>query len=106
MATETIKVENGTLIVERSGLYTPTLEVSLSDIDSVSFERGGEGENQSDGTLTLFTKDGDYFPIRVADDEAGEALKLIYDSKDKPVTKSSKVTKTVDGEQVSKPSEQ
>lgn len=106
MATETVKVKDGKLVVERTGLFTPTLEVSLSDVDSVAFERGGEGEGQSDGTLTLFTKNGDYFPIRVADNEAGKVLKLIYDAEDKPVTKSSKVTRTEDGEQVSKPSEQ
>ncbi len=106
MATETVKVEDGKLVVERFGPGKSNLEVSLSDVDSVSFERGGEGEGQSDGTLTLFTKDGDYFPIRVADDEAGKVLKLINNSEDKPTAKSSKVTKTSDGEQVSKPSEQ
>lgn len=89
MATESIKVENGTLIVKRSGVFTPDLEVSLSDVDSVSFERGGEGDGQSDGTLTVFTKDGSYHPIRVADNEVGKYLKMIADS-DKPAPKPAK----------------
>lgn len=85
MASETIKVENGNIVVERTGINKSNLEVSVSDVESVSFERGGEGNGQSNGTLTLFTKDGE-FPIRVADHEAGKYLKLIYDAQ-KPAAK-------------------
>jgi hypothetical protein len=106
MATETIKVEDGKVLVERTGPNKSNLEVSLSDVESVSFERGGEGEGQSDGTLSLFTKDGQHFPIRVADDEAGKYLKKIYDAQDsKPVART-KQQKVSDGEQIAKPSEQ
>jgi len=105
MATETIKVEDGKVLVERNAPGKSNLEVSLSDVESVSFERGGEGEGQSDGTLSLFTKNGEHFPIKVADNEAGKYLKAIYDAQDsKPVAKPKQ--KTSDGEVVSKPSEQ
>ena len=94
MATETIKVENGKILVERSGPNKSDLEVSLSDVESGSFERGGEGEGQSDGTLSLFTKDGSHYPIRVADDEVGKYLKKIYDAqKPAPKAKSTEDTK-------------
>ena len=88
MATEPIKIENGTLTVTRVGRNKSDLEVSLSDVESVSFERGGEGENQSDGTLVLFTKSGDRHTVRVADNEVGKYLKAVYDAKDsKPTAK-------------------
>jgi|SRR6185295_10432348 len=87
MASETIKIENGTLTVERVGRNKSNLEVSLSDVESVSFERGGESEGQSDGTLVLFTKNGDRHTVRVADNEVGKYLKAYYDAKEKPVTK-------------------
>jgi hypothetical protein len=97
MATETIKIDNGNVVVERQGINKSDLEISLSDVESVSFERGGEGEGQSDGTLVLFTKDGNRHPIRVADNEVGQYLKKIYDAQDsKPVAKPKQ--KVSDGE--------
>jgi len=94
MASENLKIADGNLVVNREGVNKSNLEVSLSDVESVSFERGGEGEGQSDGTLVLFTKDGNRHTVRVADHEAGKYLKAIYESqnskttaKEKPVSK-------------------
>lgn len=99
MGTETIKVEDGKILVERQGPGKSDLEVSLSDVESVSFERGGEGDNQSDGTISLFTKDGSHYPIRVADNEAGKYLKKIYDAEDsKPVAKPKVQPRSTDAE--------
>lgn len=102
MATETVKVENGNLIVTRSAPGKDDLEVSLSDVESVSFERGGEGEGQSDGTLILFTKDNRY-TVRIADNEAGKYLKLIYDGAENSKAKQKPASKQDSGEVVSKP---
>jgi len=87
MATETIKIENGTLTVERNAPGKQNLEVSLSDVDSVGFERGGEAEGKSDGSLIIYTKDGTAHPIRVADNEAGKYLKALYEANEKPAAK-------------------
>jgi len=88
MATENLKIEDGKLVADRSGVNKSNLEVSLSDVESVSFERGGEGEGQSDGSLVLFTKDGNRHVVRVADHEAGKYLKAVYDAKEsKPAAK-------------------
>lgn len=76
MASEDIKVQDGRFVVERAG-NKQNVEVSVSDVDSVTFTRGGEAEGQSDGALVLHTKKhGDVF-IRVADHEAGKALALV-----------------------------
>jgi hypothetical protein len=80
MATEPIKINNGSLTVQRNVPGKSDLEISLSDLESVSFERGGEANGASDGTLVLFTKEGDRHTVRVADDEVGKYLKLIYDA--------------------------
>jgi hypothetical protein len=87
MASENIKVENGRFLVERDGRNKTSLDLALSDVDSYSFERGGEGENESDGTLTLFTKDKEYYTVRVADNEVGKYLKQIHAAQEKPATK-------------------
>lgn len=85
MASETIKIENGTLKVERIA-GKESLEVSLSDVDTVSFERSGEANG--DGTLVICTKDGERHAVRVADNEVSKYLKAISDGdKPKPVTK-------------------
>jgi hypothetical protein len=106
MATEKIKVDGNKLVVERTGPGKSDLELSLSDVDSVSFERGGEGENQSDGTLTLFTKNGESYPVRVSDNEVGKYLEPIYAALDTGKSSKKPVQKVVDGEQITKPSEQ
>jgi hypothetical protein len=104
MASEKIKVDNGNLVVDRSGVNKSTLEIPLSDVDSVSFERGGEGEGQSDGTLVLNTKDGDRYTVRVADDEVGKYLKQIYSAtEEKPAAR--KTQKVVDSEPVNAPAD-
>lgn len=106
MASENLKLENGQLLVERVGPLKSTLEISLSDVDSVSFERGGEGEGQSDGALVLFTKDGNRHVVRVADNEAGKYLKAVYDAKDsKPVAKAKPAQKVSNGEPETAPEE-
>jgi hypothetical protein len=87
MASETVKIQDGVLVAERNGPGKSNLEVSLSDVDSFSFERGGESEGQSDGTLTIFTKDGDRYPVRIADNEVGKLLKQLYAKDDKPAAK-------------------
>lgn len=78
MATEDIRIEDGRIVVERAGTK-PNVDVAASDVDSVSFVRGGEAQGESIGALVLHTKDGDVV-IRVADDDAGEALKLVRDA--------------------------
>lgn len=86
MASENIKIDNGVLVVSRNTPGKLDLEISLSDVDSVSFERGGEGDNQSDGTLVIFTKDEDRHTVRIADNEVGKYLKQIYEAQ-KPAPK-------------------
>jgi hypothetical protein len=86
MATETIKVENGSLLVNRNAPGKSNLEVSLSDVEEISFERGGEANGASDGTLVLITKDKDRHTVRIADDEVGKYLKQIYEAQ-KPAPK-------------------
>jgi len=82
MASEDIKVQNGRLVVERAG-NKQNVDVPVSDVDSVSFHRGGEVNGASDGSLVLHTKNGDVV-IRVADDEAGKALKVVYGALESP----------------------
>jgi hypothetical protein len=101
MATEAVKVNGGKLSVERID-SKQSFEVSLSDVDSVSFERGGEGEGQSDGTLVLFTKDGERYTVRVADNEAGKYLKAVYDGANDSKAKQKPASKTDENEVVNK----
>ena len=96
MATEIIKIDNGSLVVHRDKTYDDTsFELSLSDVDSISFERGGEANGASDGTLVLFTKTGERYTVRIADDEVGKYLKQIYEAqKPTPKTVSVKASDT------------
>lgn len=102
MASEAIKVNDGTLLVERTGPGKSNLEVSLSDVDSVSFERGGEEEGNSDGTLSLFTKKGEVHTVRVADSEVGKYLKQIYAAKEEKPKQAPATKTTEDNEVVNK----
>lgn len=105
MTTEDIRIEDGRILVERAG-NKPNVDVAASDVDSVSFVRGGEAEGHSVGALVLHTKDGDVV-IRVADDEAGEALKLVRDAgvgDSVEETEQSVGPAVVDGEPVGAPS--
>lgn len=72
MSTEDIKVEAGHIKVERAG-NKPNVDVPVSNVENVSFTRGvWDGP----GTLVLHTKNGE-IPIRVENDDAGQALKLV-----------------------------
>lgn len=83
MPTEDIKIQDGKIVVDRIDPYKNNVDVALSDVDSVSFVRGGEADGQSDGSLILHTKkDGDVV-IRVADDDAGKVLTKVYGSLNK-----------------------
>lgn len=81
MASEDIKVQDGRFVVERAG-NKPNVELPVSDVDSVSFTRGGEANGASDGALVLHSKKHGDTVIRVADDEAGKALKIVYGALD------------------------
>jgi len=77
MATEDIRIEDGRILVDRFGTKT-NVDVAASDVDSVTFVRSG-GDGQADGALVLHTENGDVV-IRVANDDAGEALALVRDA--------------------------
>jgi hypothetical protein len=72
MATEDIKVRDGRIQVERVA-GKDNVDVAASDVDSVTFTRGGWGGT---GALVLHTENGDVV-IRVENDDAGEALKKV-----------------------------
>lgn len=80
MATEDIRVEDGRILVERAGTK-PNVDVAVSDVDSVTFVRSG-GDGQADGSLILHSDKGDVV-IRVANEDAGKALKLVNDASKK-----------------------
>lgn len=86
MATEDIKVEDGRIVVERVGNKS-NVDVPVSDVDTVSFTRGGEANGASDGALVLSTKKHGDVVIRVADHEAGDVLKKLYAALEKPKEK-------------------
>lgn len=88
MASEDIKVQDNRFFVERAGVKQ-NVEVSVSDVDSVTFTRGGEAEGQSDGALVLHTKNGDVF-VRVADNDAGKVLALVNGALEKKDAKKEK----------------
>lgn len=77
--TEDIKVENGHIIVERAE-WKQDVDVAVSDVESVSFTSSGVGGGA--GALVLHTKNGDEV-IRVENDDAGKALKIVYGALDK-----------------------
>lgn len=75
MATEDIRIEEDHIRVDRFGTKQ-NVDVAVSDVDSVTFVRSS-GDGQGDGALVLHTDDGDVV-IRVQNEDAGDALKLVY----------------------------
>lgn len=72
MATEDVRVEKGRVKVDRVE-GKESIDLALSDVDSVTYERGAMGGT---GALVLHTKDRDYV-IRAEADEVGAILKKI-----------------------------
>lgn len=75
MATEDIKVENGHIVVDRIE-GKQSVDIDASDVESVTFASSGGIDPEGDGNLVLHTKQGDVV-IRVANNDAGEALAIV-----------------------------
>lgn len=76
MATEDIRVENGHVTVERPVEHKDNVDVDLTTVESVYFERSLD--SKADGALVLNTRDGKAHLIRVANDDADDVLGPIY----------------------------
>jgi hypothetical protein len=72
MATEDVRVENGRIKVDRVETKE-SIDVAVSDVESVSYTRGAMGYT---GALVLHTEDCDYI-IRVETADAGKVLQSL-----------------------------
>lgn len=78
MATEDIHVENGRLTVERPVAHKDNIDVDLTTVEQVYFERSLDPN--ADGALVLHTRDGESHLIRVANEDTDAVLGQVYDA--------------------------
>lgn len=67
MGTEDIRIEGGRLTVERPVAHKDNIDVDMSTVESVYFERSPDAA--ADGALVLTTRDGENHLIRVSNED-------------------------------------
>ena len=77
MGTEDIRIEGGRLTVDRPVAHKSNIDVDMSTVEQVHFERSPDP--QADGALVLTTRDGESHLIRVSNED-DHILGEVYDA--------------------------